>query len=356
MAARLAPPARIRGARVVGIAGGAARCAYVKGELGFDAVIDHRAPDFAGQLRAACPDRMTDRICRQGWRYTFRIAIARPIVFMAALILTESAATLNDRLLQRYIEAVDAETLRLLYQDTCLSGLFVATASESYLRSKARIMIVGRETAGWKGADVVPGTGAQIDVAAYLERQMAYHRKKVGTVDATSTFFQFYRRVAQMVAAPDDRHLKDAPVWANLFCVDRSRSRPDRPPGPASARILDLSARLLRIQIAVLKPELIVFTTGSSCDSHLKTRYFDSLLNSEVHNPKRLWEFHIALTDDAGDPFTVRAFRTPHPRHRASDDARAAAVAEALAPGAIARYKESLGRPSTHVRVAPAIV
>ncbi|WP_312510916.1 NADP-dependent oxidoreductase [Massilia sp.] len=48
--------ARIRGARAVGIAGGAAKCSYVKDELGFDAVIDHRAPDFAEQLRAACPD------------------------------------------------------------------------------------------------------------------------------------------------------------------------------------------------------------------------------------------------------------------------------------------------------------
>lgn len=275
---------------------------------------------------------------------------------MAAPPLTESAATLNNRLLQRYVEAVDAETLRVIYQDTRLSGLFVATASESYLRSKVRIMIVGRETAGWKGADVVPGTGAQIDVAAYLERQMAYHQKKVGTVKATSTFFQFYRRVAHMVAAPDDRHLKDAPIWANLFCVDKNKSRPDRTPGPASARILDLSARLLRIQIAVLRPELIVFATGSSCDSYLKMRYFDSLLKSEVHNPKRLWEFHIALTDDAGDPFTVRAFRTPHPRHRASDDARAAVVAEALAPGAVARYKESIGSTSiSGTRMAPPI-
>ncbi len=48
--------ARIKGARAVGIAGGAAKCAYVKGELGFDAVVDHRSPDFAAQLAAACPD------------------------------------------------------------------------------------------------------------------------------------------------------------------------------------------------------------------------------------------------------------------------------------------------------------
>jgi NADPH-dependent curcumin reductase CurA len=48
--------ARIKGARAVGIAGGADKCRYVVEELGFDACIDHRAPDFAQQLAAACPD------------------------------------------------------------------------------------------------------------------------------------------------------------------------------------------------------------------------------------------------------------------------------------------------------------
>ena len=48
--------ARIKGARAVGIAGGASKCAFVRDELGFDQVVDHRAPDFAEQLAAACPD------------------------------------------------------------------------------------------------------------------------------------------------------------------------------------------------------------------------------------------------------------------------------------------------------------
>lgn len=47
--------ARIKGARAVGIAGGPAKVAYLR-ELGFDAAIDHRAPDFVEQLTAACPD------------------------------------------------------------------------------------------------------------------------------------------------------------------------------------------------------------------------------------------------------------------------------------------------------------
>ena len=47
--------ARRHGARVVGIAGGADKCRYVKEELGFDAAIDHRGGDLAAALDSACP-------------------------------------------------------------------------------------------------------------------------------------------------------------------------------------------------------------------------------------------------------------------------------------------------------------
>jgi NADPH-dependent curcumin reductase len=47
--------AKIKGCRVVGIAGGADKCRFVVDTLGFDACIDHRAPDFREALAAACP-------------------------------------------------------------------------------------------------------------------------------------------------------------------------------------------------------------------------------------------------------------------------------------------------------------
>ncbi len=47
--------ARIHGCRVVGIAGGPQKCKYVVEQLGFDACVDHRAPDLAQALRGACP-------------------------------------------------------------------------------------------------------------------------------------------------------------------------------------------------------------------------------------------------------------------------------------------------------------
>ena len=47
--------ARIKGCRVVGIAGGAAKCDFVVKELGFDACIDYKAGSVRDGLRQHCP-------------------------------------------------------------------------------------------------------------------------------------------------------------------------------------------------------------------------------------------------------------------------------------------------------------
>jgi hypothetical protein len=48
--------AKLTGCRVVGIAGGAKKCAFVKDELGFDACVDYKAGgDLAAAVKAACP-------------------------------------------------------------------------------------------------------------------------------------------------------------------------------------------------------------------------------------------------------------------------------------------------------------
>lgn len=46
--------AKLRGCRAVGIAGGVEKCRYAVEKLGFDVCIDHRAADFAHQLKQAC--------------------------------------------------------------------------------------------------------------------------------------------------------------------------------------------------------------------------------------------------------------------------------------------------------------
>jgi NADPH-dependent curcumin reductase CurA len=48
--------ARIKGARVVGIAGGGEKCKLLTERLGFDAAVDHRAANWQDQLVAATPE------------------------------------------------------------------------------------------------------------------------------------------------------------------------------------------------------------------------------------------------------------------------------------------------------------
>ena len=47
--------AKIKGCRVVGIAGGVDKCAYITRELGFDVAIDYKVIEVAGALREHCP-------------------------------------------------------------------------------------------------------------------------------------------------------------------------------------------------------------------------------------------------------------------------------------------------------------
>src|SRR5688572_23722939 len=46
--------AKLKGCRAVGIAGGAAKCEYVR-SLGFDAAIDYKSQDVGAALREHCP-------------------------------------------------------------------------------------------------------------------------------------------------------------------------------------------------------------------------------------------------------------------------------------------------------------
>lgn len=72
--------ARLKGCRVVGIAGGAEKCAYVVDELGFDACVDYKAGNLAADLAAATPDGI-DAIFENVGGAVFDAALARTNAF-----------------------------------------------------------------------------------------------------------------------------------------------------------------------------------------------------------------------------------------------------------------------------------
>lgn len=65
---------KIRGARVVGVAGGPEKCRIAVEQLGFDACISHKAKDFPAQLKAACPKGVDAYVMTIGGRM-FEVAL-----------------------------------------------------------------------------------------------------------------------------------------------------------------------------------------------------------------------------------------------------------------------------------------
>ena len=68
--------AKSRGARVVGVAGGAAKCDYAVKELGFDACVDYKADGWREALKAQAPDGI-DRVFENVGGEIFDAILAR---------------------------------------------------------------------------------------------------------------------------------------------------------------------------------------------------------------------------------------------------------------------------------------
>jgi uracil-DNA glycosylase len=99
-------------------------------------------------------------------------------------------------------------------------------------------------------------------------------------------------------------------VWGNLFCVSHAGRTPTN--SPTFAHIQALSTRLLRAQISVVDPDVILFTTGAAYDSFLRDCFPDRS-GSVVIEPRCLWRFRLGR---------ALCFRTSHPRYVAHNQWR----------------------------------
>jgi NADPH-dependent curcumin reductase len=110
--------AKMRGARAVGIAGGPDKCRFVTEELRFDAAVDHRAPDFAEKLAAACPsgvDVYFENVGGAVWQAVLPLLNGFARVPVCGLIAQYSATSQSaaPNLLPRTMRAVLTKSLTL---------------------------------------------------------------------------------------------------------------------------------------------------------------------------------------------------------------------------------------------------
>lgn len=85
---------KLKGARVIGIAGGAAKCDYVVGELGFDACIDYRNEDVGAALDRLCPGGIDINFEQVGG--DIMVAVMRRMKLFGRVALCGMISTYND--------------------------------------------------------------------------------------------------------------------------------------------------------------------------------------------------------------------------------------------------------------------
>jgi NADPH-dependent curcumin reductase len=86
--------ARMRGARVVGIAGSPEKCAWVTEELGFDACIDYKREDVAARLKNIAPDGVDIYFDNVGGELLD--TVLRRIAMRARIVLCGDISTYNS--------------------------------------------------------------------------------------------------------------------------------------------------------------------------------------------------------------------------------------------------------------------
>jgi NADPH-dependent curcumin reductase len=153
--------ARLKGLRVVGIAGREEKCRFVTEELGFDACVSHLAPDFPEQLRAACPDGVD----------VYFENVGGPVFEAVLPLFRRGARMVICGLIAHYGESGDARDTLMRKGEAVFTergvevrdlfvGDFVAEHHDAFLREMAPLVAAGEikylEDRRW-GFEALPG-------------------------------------------------------------------------------------------------------------------------------------------------------------------------------------------------------
>ena len=202
------------------------------------------------------------------------------------------------------------------FTDDKYSGVFLPVNFNEYNSSSPKIMIVGRETAGWNTKNnknlmkrIVQNNkaGSLDNIIDEATGRYSWHlldgpKGKLKTKHK-SHFKRYYCNVAkEMGISPYSM------IYANLFAWDYDNKSPLIRPKDELSKISNLSLQLLATQIKLFNPDYIIFATGRRGIDSLIKQLFEEHFNgykTEHVIPRKLWEFTSA---------EKRCFRIAHPR------------------------------------------
>lgn len=198
---------------------------------------------------------------------------------------------LENRLAERYLNILTQQEYQPLIQAIAddfdkghgngLSDILLGFVPEQYENAEHKILIVGRETAGWRVNKDTNFAITQYD-AQIIEKSMDKSKQWVfDNLEGSHSkdvkgrsFFNFVRSVGKKCG-------NDGILWANTFAVDYKKSTPNTKKLPKNYKklfkiIKKLSKELLQAQIDILQPDYILFVGGQASLS-ARSAYFPTL-------------------------------------------------------------------------------
>lgn len=224
---------------------------------------------------------------------------------------------LRKRLISKYTEILKDANPLLTFSElrstsdyTGFSNLFLPDVPREWTPGK-RVLVVGRETRGWKPENPInPADGLH----CCIQKLMKMHEKHFNNMMARRgergmRFFNFVRNVAAITG-------KGNVAWSNIFALDWKNGIPTEAKTPHYSALKELSEKLLKAQIEVLEPDVIVFACGDA-GNIVRREFFPTKGENAVcfdgrtfeHTPnKYLWSFKLYGK--------IQCFRLGHPSSR----------------------------------------
>jgi len=191
------------------------------------------------------------------------------------------------------------EGARALFDDKHLSDLsspLLISISDTYLAAPVRIMFIGKETNGWRGK-----LGTYYTAEDALRKLMECYQKQMEKPKWPGRFFPMLRLAARELAGSQ----VDAIAWTNLMRMDWEHGKGfSRNSKEYSEMLTKISQEMLRREVELLKPHVIIFACGASYDRVIKAT-FPIRTNSAPIVKRALWQFNV------GD---ILCFRAQHPQ------------------------------------------
>lgn len=195
------------------------------------------------------------------------------------------------------VHAIQSE-LNAFYEDALAHSCFkpehlqelslphLLNVSQEYFDAPTRVMFVGKETNGWCGR-----LSSYYDNSCSISNLLDRYRDQMSESGGQGSFLHTLDRIAHVFTGGPRKSI----IWANLMKMDWNQGRSDsRNSVRHSKELCEFSFKVLNFEVALLKPDIILFGTGGTrpYDDAIKAA-FPHRVNSKVVIRKALWRFDI---------------------------------------------------------------